>query len=209
MGSRWISASPHALHEFQGDSWLYYSPHHGFQKSLSSDVWSTSSPSFLSLTLFSCVFTFSFSPIWEKIVVGRFVCSQAVPIEKFLQGFAVLKGWSCLGSLAGNCSLWSPPLPRRWHHSAPVFMWGTEKEKLLPPPLPFCSQYGWLKAAKQAKFTVSCAEMAAPAWSQLYGPSCVATPGAGRAQTPPPSEKEEKNCMCYFSFLNKSSQKHY
>lgn len=30
-------------------------------------------------------------------------------------------------------------------------MWGAEKEKLLPLPLPFCPQCSWLEVAKQAK----------------------------------------------------------
>ncbi|KAF2984585.1 hypothetical protein EK904_003531, partial [Melospiza melodia maxima] len=56
----------------------------------------------------------------------------------------------------------------RWLHSAPLLVWGAKKEKLLPP-LPFCWQHGWLKAAEQVRFIVSPAiviqaKMAAAVW---------------------------------------------
>lgn len=100
-----------------------------------------------------------------------------------------------MGSSSGNC------LPWHWQHSAPHLMRSAQKEKLLPPPLRFCSQRGWLKVAEQAKLAASCAEMVAAAWSQLHGPDHMAAPGAGRPgswHSPPLEKRRKKMCMCFF-----------
>lgn len=88
-----------------------------------------------------------------------------------------------------------PASTGRWLHSAPLLIQGTEKE-LLPPLLPFCPHTAWLKAAKQVKFIVIQAKMAAAVgaapvpttrswlsgcshrWPQPRGFGCVAARGA-------------------------------
>lgn len=54
----------------------------------------------------------------------------------------------------------------------------------------------WLKAAKQAEFTIVHAEMA---W-QLQGPGCMAAPGArmALAATSHPTKEKKRNYACFF-----------
>lgn len=135
-GCEWISASPHALYELQGNNWLYHSPHHGLQRNLSSNTRSTSSPSLFSPTLVlpcwvsSCVFSFSLTR--ERLGVRRFICSQVLSAEKFLESSTTPRGWSRPGSASGSCSpcpsplaTWSLPAPHEPHAAHGTGMGGT------------------------------------------------------------------------------------
>lgn len=69
-GCEWISASPHALYELQGNNWLYHNPHHGLQRNLSSNARSTSSPSLFSPTLVLPCWVSSSLSYWEISRLG-------------------------------------------------------------------------------------------------------------------------------------------
>ncbi|XP_039947161.1 S-methyl-5'-thioadenosine phosphorylase isoform X2 [Hirundo rustica] len=83
---------------------------------------------------------------------------------------ALHQGIACHASRCGHIvptgAVWTTPAIMTRLHLVPLFMQGTEKEKLLPPLLPFCLWCGRLEVARQAKSIAGCAKTAAAMWPQ-------------------------------------------